>query len=322
MRKNLSLSDSGLHIIDPDAADKLQNKVISASLITALLDGCHARWVFETYSGMPDGDVDTPRTRGSWFHYIMEQFFALPPKERTRSKLLEIAKDTRNHPDFTELYRVKEARSWLQDCLKGLYEAGSRPERVDIVDDFKQTKWDGSTYTKPGLEVLVKGHIGNAKRPVLGFIDQLSRSGKDRQGVQVLDWKTGSTAKRFNKNTKRNDGWAEARQQILYTLLLRDLGHRVDKAGLVFPVAREVVMVPVNDKELIARAVDDVEQTDKILDDVIVSNEFGFQPSFLCSWCPLAKLCPKAQRGRSEKMTKAWDSQPEPEELSEYLQID
>ena len=49
---------------------------------------------------------------------------------------------------------------------------------------------------------------------------------------------------------------------------------------------------------------------DKALDELSESGEFTYSPSFLCSWCPLAKMCPKFQP-LNGKGVAARESQPD-----------
>lgn len=315
--KKLAMSNKGLQIIDPDTMATFANKKLSNSLIDGI-NGCRARWLFSTYTPMVEV-VDSPLSRGSWFHYIMEQFYKLPANERTKDNLHKILINTKSHDKFSALYQIPAAKDWLKQCLKGYYELGAKPQQVKIAL-LEKTKLNGDPYLTPGLEIFVDGKLGSAKREVLGFIDQLSVS-KDNK-LQVLDWKTGATAKRYSKSNKNDDGWSECRQQILYTQMLRQYEqHKVNKAVLVYPLAKTVVQVPINDKELIKKAIVDVEQADQALDELNDSNEFTYKPSFLCSWCPLVNICPKAQRGSSSKMRAAQETQPTLEEVSEVLEM-
>lgn len=138
--------------------------------------------------------------------------------------------------------------------------------------------------------------------------------------LMVPTHNTGAKARIWKPNVKSDDGLPEQRQQIIYSMLLRDEGIDVAGASLIYPVAKEVVRVRINDENLKDRIVKDVEKTDRDLDLMIENNTFEYEPSFLCSWCPLARSCPEARLNhRSEKMMTAYNSQPFPEELEEGI---
>lgn len=332
-KKYAEVGYNGVSILDEDIKDNFKNKKISASLVTGMF-GCPAQWAVNRPLGeFLEVDMDNALVRGSWFHRIMEVFFSRPREERTYKNCLRDAKIvTAEEKDFQHLGGNREAKQWLKEAIDNYFEMGAKPENVRVA-----------TYQgKDGLECFVSGHIEGMNRDFLGFIDRLAVSSKG--GVIIEDWKTGGKAKHYQKGNRYDEGWPEARQQILYSILLNleytsgkqnmfahadDFNENnarnviVDKARLIFPVAGEVVDVDIHDQELVDRAVADAIEAEKRYDSYLEENTFPYNPSFLCHWCPLAKVCPQATKrsGRVQKAMDAWDNQPEPEELEVGLVI-
>lgn len=306
----------GLHIVCEDTAEQFRKKQLSASLVTDLREGCPAAWLAKTYvvPEVIETPPDNPMTRGSFFHRIMEHFFRLPAEERTRDALKECVKRTLDEPAFEMFKTNMDVRDWLQEALRGYYKLGENPQDVQIAN----------INSKTGLEVFVKGKLPGVSRNLIGFIDRVSSSANG--GVMVEDWKTGGKLKQWeggypelvkNKdgstsyNTREAAGYAEARQQMIYTTLLRQNGYQVDGARLMFPVAGGVAQVPVDDSKFQEAVVADVVEIDQKMDELEESNEFSYNPSVLCSWCPLAKFCLSARTPYNDKQEAARNEQPD-----------
>ena len=316
-RNHIVMMDNvGLHIVSEKTAEQFRKKQLSASLVTELREGCPAAWLAKTYvvPEVIETPPDNPMTRGSFFHRIMEHFFRLPAAERTRDALIRCVNITLGEPDY-EVFRTNlDVRDWIEEALRGYYKLGEDPQDVQVA----------TVNSKTGLEVFVKGKLPGASRNLIGFIDRVSYSGDG--GVVVEDWKTGGKLKQWeggypelvkNKdgstsyNTRNASGYAEARQQMIYTTLLRQNGYQVDGARLMFPVAGGVARVPVDDQEFQQAVVADVVEVDQKMDELEKSNEFSYNPSVLCSWCPLAKFCPAARTPYKDKHEAARNEQPD-----------
>ncbi len=298
----------GAHIIDDNVREQLSRKNISPSLVTGL-EGCHARWLADQYvvREIVKEEPDNAAIRGSLYHKVMEELFALPAGERTTDKVKELLNQTINLPEFVTLKQYPEAISWIKKAINGYYSMGGKPEQVKIATLTLNEK-DGP---KSGIELFVKDKVGNASRPTLGFIDQIVEDPtRDDGSVVINDWKTGSKAKQYKPKNKYEEGLAEQRQQILYTEILRSHGVKVSGARLVFPIARQVVKVDLASAELRERAISDVEKADEKLDRLLETNSFKYSPGILCAWCPLAKCCPKADIKPIEKAKVAFSTQP------------
>ena len=329
----VSLSQSGLHIESHKVAKKLDKVSLSPSTI-ASLEQCPAKWAFEKYVKpeiLPE-DKDTPGRRGSVFHDIMEEFFRIePPQDRTTSELTRITKEviSEKYPDFKD---NPEVIQWVKEAIQGYYKMGGKPQSVIVADTPKNKRSpDDPDETQKGLEIFVKGKLGDTIRSTLGYIDQvLDSSVGENKSVVVSDWKTGKmkipetsfSPSRYGKNTvsttklkRGDDGFNEVRQQMIYTMLLEQQEVSVSSARLVYPVAGTVVNVDVDDEVIRLRIIETIEEADQLLEESIENNTFEYGPSFLCSWCPLSKVCPDALL---KQFPKAWDAQaqqPDPEDL-------
>lgn len=322
----ISLDSQGVHVVAQSVADKMAKKKLSASMVTGL-EGCPGRWVSDSFviGELVEEEPDNAGRRGSLFHKVMEDLFALPPEERTHEAMKRIVKLNLTEGEYADLGKNKDAVMWLRGAINGYYNMGGDPTKVKIAEiERTQYRKDGTPYRKieSGIEIFVQGQIGDTKRPILGFVDQVIEDPtRDDGSVIVQDWKSGAKAKKWNPKTKGDDGLAEQRQQIIYSDLLRADGVKVSGARLIFPVAKEVVNVELGNEELHARVVREVEETDRKFDTMIEANTFELKPSFLCAWCPLAKLCPQATIKPYEKMMNAYAQQPDPEVLMPAIEL-
>lgn len=315
----ISFGPESAAILSEEIKEKLAKKNLSASLVTALNEGCHAKWLADTFvlrDLVPEA-MDNAATRGSMFHKVMEILFALPQEERTHQATRDAVDEVLNDDEFIDAVN-EESIAWLRNAVNSYYSMGGKPEKVEIahVKTGRKTK-DGEEELKIGLEVFVKGKIGNTKRDILGFVDQVLQDPRPNREncIVVSDWKSGAKFKEWNPKTKSLDGLPEARQQLIYTMLLENVGNKVSAAKLVYPVAKHIVNVNVNDENLRQRVIEDVEKADETLNELIESNEFSYNPTALCSWCPLVKICPKPFKLNKEKFIEAREKQHEPEAL-------
>lgn len=304
----MTVSNQGLSITSTEIAEAISKKKLSPSLITSL-ESCPAQWVAGSYvlPKIIEEDDDNAKTRGSLFHKVMEIVFERDPEVRTREFITETAKKVvQNDPNFSHFAGNEEAWAWLMNAVDGYYRMGGRPQKVQIAEYHKK----GDKAPKKGLEIFVKGNLGGAERDTLGFIDRLSVDRKNEKAVVIEDWKSGSKAKVWNPNTKNTDGLSEARQQIIYSMLLKQDGVEVSGARLIYPVAETVVDVDINNKELNEKILRDIKETDESLTTMIETNLFEFKPNSFCSWCPLYAICPRPMKANYEKGRIAARSQP------------
>lgn len=328
----IRMTKDGIRVISEETSKELARKKLSASTVNGL-QGCTASWLANSFvlpKILVDDSLDNAARRGSLFHQVMENYFALPAEKRTKKAMVAMVDSVLNEPtddyDYTDLADNRDVVLWLRGAVNGYYNMGADTDPADVViAEIESTHRDGTKEIKKGLEIFVMGQIGEAKRPTLGFIDRLKEIERIEGSpvstvVGVEDWKTGAKVKRYNPKSraKHPEGLAEQRQQIIYAMLLeQQYGVEVGEARLIFPVAREVVTVDLSDEKLRARVIEDVENADAQLTDHIERNLFEYSPGILCSWCPLAKICPAARQfPRVEKAVKAWADQPEPDVLA------
>lgn len=181
----ITLDRNGAHVSSLDVTQKLEKKNISPSLITSL-NTCPAKWLAESFvvRELVDEEPDNAARRGSLFHEIMEFFFKLPPNQRGPKELKQIVKEVTTGDTFGDIGTRPEVMDWLKDAINGYYSMGGKPQSVQVANI------DVNGKSSEGLEVFVKGNIGNTDRDVLGFIDRVivdQRSKND--AVIVEDWK-------------------------------------------------------------------------------------------------------------------------------------
>lgn len=315
MPELISIDQNGAHVVADSIFEKLKKKNLSPSMISGL-EKCPASWLVDSYviDEIIEKDPDNAARRGNIFHTVMEVFFALPKDERTPSEMKRIVKETLLSPDYVDIGTKPEVIQWLRQAVNGYYNMGGKPELVDVAE------LEVYGERKKGLEIFVKGPIGEATRPVLGFIDQVIEDPLREDGsVIIQDWKSGAKAKKWDPNTKSDDGLAEQRQQIIYSELLRSEGVKVSGARLIYPIAREVVNVDLGDEDLRQRVISDIEETDAKFNHLLEENTYEFKPSVLCAWCPLSRACPAAMIKPYEKMQTAYASQPPIEVLAKGI---
>lgn len=317
LKQVLKIDKEGIHIIDDSVSYALSKKNLSASMMTGL-EGCPARWIAENYA-TPDIVVlgpESPARRGSLFHKIMEKFFNNPQNQRTRHDLKKIMFETLKMPEFEDMRENKETMDWLKNVINNYYKMGAKPEQIKIAN----IEIDGRE--RKGLEIFIKGKIGDTNRNILGVIDRVIES-KKGNGVIIEDYKTSATAKKWKNHTKSTDGFSEQRQQLIYTKLMEDNGVNVSGARLIYPVAKEIVRVQLDNPVLKKKAFNSIIETDRNLTTMEENNTFEFNPSFLCAWCPIRKICldPGPLNHNSVKIMNAYESQPEPEILEQVIEI-
>lgn len=182
----ISIDRKGLHIVSSDIYEKLEKKNLSASLITGV-SGCPARWLAESFvmRDLIQDEPDNAARRGVVYHLIMELFFQETPNNRTKKKLNEITNHVLTLDEFSDLAQIPDFLQWLKQSIRNYYDMGAKPELVEVAQ-IKNEKGE----LKTGLEIFVKGNIGDTKRDILGFIDRLivDKRSKD-YAVFIEDWK-------------------------------------------------------------------------------------------------------------------------------------
>lgn len=309
-----AITNGGISVISKKVAVKLAKKNLSPSLVRDIQEGCPASWLAGSFI-LPDilqEEPDNAATRGSLFHKVMENVFELEPEQRTKDAVYAMIPVVLESEEFAFFKGNEDAMRWLEDAIEGYYQMGGNPMKVKVAT----YKRKDDEEPKLGLEVFVKGKLGDTERETLGFIDRLAEDRNVEDGVIIEDWKTGAKAKEWNPKTKSTEGLAEARQQVIYAMLLRQSGINVTGARLIYPVARKVVAVDVNDEAFNKKVMDDIEAADKALSTMIENNLFEYRPSGLCHWCKLSKICPQYRPASYDKGREAHKAQPSIEQLA------
>ena len=108
----------------------------------------------------------------------------------------------------------------------------------------------------------------------------------------------------------------------MYTMLLEQRGVEVSHARLVYPIAQSIVKVDTHNEHTKNVVAQQVAHTDALLDGFVENNTFTYSPSALCSWCPLANICPQAEIRKGEKFANAVATQPSAHDLSAGIVVD
>ena len=305
----ISLHDDGATILSEAVRQKVAGKKLSPSLVTGL-EGCHVRWL-ASYFVIPEiieAVPDDAAFRGGFFHKVMEVFFGQPGELRTRDNIEQAITTAAQDPEFAATAST-ETHAWVRRAIDHYYVMGARPELVEVAE----LDLDGKG-AKPGLELFVTGRVGDTTRDTLGFIDIVQVDPRAPEGVIIQDWKTGGRATPYNAKT--GAGLAEQRQQLLYAMILESKGVTVTAARLVYPVARQIINVDLGNDSLRAKTHETLQNAERQLDSLISENAYRYRPSFLCAWCPIVKVCAKAEVRQIGKLKTAYESQPERDDLA------
>lgn len=308
--KLVLIKKNGVEILSENLFNKISKGNLSASMTNSLL-ACPADWMLDKYIlPLIEHDEQPALERGTLFHSIMELFFRIPAGERTAQQLAVITKEEtrKSHPHFMS---DEETKTWIKDAVRGYLSMG-----FDFNDEIVPTL---TVDDKPkyGLELFIKGNLGETKRPIVGFIDKLIE--KEENGKKLLimeDWKTGKKVHPYtpDKPISSNNSFDYWRQQTLYAMLLEQKGVNVDVARLIFPVAKKIVNVEFYREDVQQQVIKDMETVDKLLDKCLSDNFFPFTPAVFCTWCHLFYAGRKKGRPRFPKVNQL--------ELNEIIEIE
>lgn len=322
------ITAEALIIEDPEILSKLDSSKLSPSLVMNLY-GCHANMVAQRYSKILGIQTDTVEmVRGTAFHEIYENLLKFPPEERTIDNAQNLIKSTLLTGKYPQINQDEEQIRWLVNTVRNGFSfrrPGQPPETP------QNTQLHQLPNGKSPLEVPLGGNIGGAKRRTFGIIDRITNhngegtiqdyktASKLKQYYLTYTKRTGPNAGETiprlpERITNREgltswqlpDGFREAFQQYSYLLLAEQNGWNVPRAELLFPAVNEpvnVVSVPsllsATDNPTEAHKAfdgwvkDAYPQADQMIDTLTSTGTFHYSPSFLCSWCPLAKICPQ-----------------------------
>lgn len=290
--KKVRVVGNSIQVLDEEIRSQIDKKKLSASLVSSILNS-PGDWVMSTYIEplCIDGYVDALE-RGTWFHSIMEEFFKLEPEERNFKNLASTAL-TVTKEKYPHMMERQDNKDWLNKAIQGY-----KNTWLDGAKDEKVANLYLMGKSQLGLELFVNGTIGNAKRQCLGFIDKIIEG---KYGLIVQDWKTGAKIHNFNpdKEPSESNSFDYWRQQTFYTMLLEQLGMKVESACLVFPCSEppQIVNVDCHREDVRNRVVSDFEKADSILEECIMNDyTFPFKAGKYNSWatylCGLGRAYP------------------------------
>lgn len=305
--KLIKVREDGIVILSDELMESIKKKNLSPSLVSSF-GQCPADWLLEAFI-MPKMKVAEPIhfARGNAFHSTMELFFSLPKEKRNNTTLAQAAGKVFKEK-YPHLLQDKETVEWMKIAMNGYLTGGFNYSDVEIAT----IEQDGKE--KSGIEIFVKGKIGNTKRDFLGFVDRVDRL--PNGALQIVDYKTGKKIAPFNPSlpvdNETND-FAYWRQQLAYTMILEQQGHYVAGAKLEFPVARGEVVVDVRNEHLRKQVQLDIEAVDRDLDKYIEDKFFPFKGHKYCKWC--GTLSPNFKAPTYGGLGLSW------EQINEYLEL-
>lgn len=305
--KLVKVVKEGIVILDKGLMDKVKKKNLSASMVSSFFE-CPADWLMNSFI-LPLVDHEEPVhfVRGHIFHDTMESFFRLPKEERNPKTLSQIAMNVIKK-DYKESLNDLETIGWVKEALKGYLETGFPYKDVDVAEIVKQK----GRAPELGVEIFVRGRLGDTTRDVVGFVDRVDRLPDG--SLQVVDYKSGKRIYPFDPDEVIGDqnNFGYWRQQLAYSMLLEQAGHKIGGAILEFPIAKGTVEVDVNNSKLRKQVEQDFESVDKALNKCIENNLFPFHGHMFCKWCGM--LSPEYKPSRYGKLNVSW------EDLSQYIE--
>lgn len=307
-KKLIKVTKEGIVILDDELLEKVKKKNLSASMVSSL-GQCPADWFMDSFIlPMVSHEEPVHFARGHIFHNTMERFFTLPKEERNPKILSQLAMVVIKK-DYSTYLNDLETLAWVKEALKGYLETGFAYKDVDVAQIVKQS-WKGPEL---GVEIFVKGKLGNTTREVVGFVDRVDRLADN--SLRVVDYKSGKKIHPFDpdKDIDSHNDFGYWRQQLAYTMLLEQAGHKVSGAVLEFPIARGEVVVDVNNDKLRAQVEADFEQADRVLNKCLEDNLFPFQGHMFCSWCGMLSTDYKISKWSTLNVN--W------EELNQYIEF-
>lgn len=306
--KLVKVTKEGIVILDDNLRAQVKKKNLSASMVSSFFE-CPADWLMNSFI-LPKIDHEEPIyfARGHIFHETMEEFFKLPKEDRSPKILSQLAMTVIKR-DYAAYMNDLETMNWVKDALQGYLETGFEYKNVDVAEIVKSK----SKGPELGLEIFVRGKLGDTTRDVVGFVDRVDRLPDGT--LRVVDYKSGKKIYPFNPEAAigQNNDFGYWRQQLAYSMLLEQDGHKVGGAVLEFPVARGQVEVDVFNENLREQVKKDFEATDRALNKCLEENLFPFYGHMFCKWCGM--LSTDFTPSRYGKLNINW------EELNELVEF-
>ncbi|PKU89284.1 PD-(D/E)XK nuclease superfamily [Bifidobacterium thermophilum] len=241
---------------------------------------CPGRWLASRLLDVPP-DWQSPLVLGSLAHGALEAAVHESPQVNAPDWRVEVERGV-------ERIRARiRRRGWGDDPLP---EGVTRPDGsvVTATDwmDAAAGRLDGfeldMALGRPPVPAATERHVEGVIQgvPVSGEVDYLDRSG------DVVDWKTGRVPSR--RDGKR----AHADQLRVYRMLLGDEGVPVASAADVYVTAGGTRVEADLSRDALESTARWVGQTGQAIGRACEARVFDLNPSPLCPWCPLARVCP------------------------------
>ena len=243
---------------------------LSASSISTY-EQCPLRFRFSRIDKIPEPTTQ-PMIMGSFVHEILEEFYQLPPEDRTLAEARTLARNL-----------------WETKFKHEVGSAGIHSE--EKINDFRWSSWwcvenvfameDPTKVKIRGVEDQFSAEIDGV--PLLGFIDRWIE--EEDGSLTVADYKTGKVSKPQYEGDK-------VFQIILYVEMLERLNDiQVDNAEIMYVKFKERKRyAPTQERRKTVLKL--INQT---WDGVNKGCETGIFPTKtgpLCNWCAYKKICP------------------------------
>lgn len=265
---------TGFTVIDKKILENLKEASLSNSSIDEIIN-CPADYLLNRV--LKNLNIETefaePAVKGNLFHSVMEKIYSLPPVDRNAESIKMAVKEALKQAG-TSIQKDKLYSTWLKQAVLLFWETKYRLDQEVLEINGEQA-----------IEVFVKGKLAGVDRETLGWIDLVLQN--EEETVTLSDWKTGKEVKEFDIAQVQSSAnpFSYYRQQVIYSLLLEEMGYKVDTAELVYPIAEEIVTVDVSDPLLINATLEDIQRANSILDKCIKENFFPFEFHDNCKAC-------------------------------------
>lgn len=256
---------------------------------------CPAQWAFgRLWRETPEWD--DPLTVGSIAHAALE--LAVATSSETEPAWLAL---TRRAIIVERERNLLPANRWKGDPIPaGVMTPDGRPAVDDDwarlaanrLNGFRLTDvFDGEPLRPAAAEQRIDAEVWGI--PMTGSVDYRDESGR------VVDWKTGKLPAPGSSKAASHQS-----QLRVYKALLATQGVQVTDARDVYVEHRVHHMADLSDDAMEATGALMRSRWDGMRRDADAGS-YAMTPSYLCPWCPLARVCPLASPARGDKARRA-----------------
>jgi putative RecB family exonuclease len=219
---------------------------------------------------------------GNFVHEVLENFYVLPPDNRTIHEVKQISTSVWAESGWLE--RVEPIIANSKDVRSG------KSTLALEMNAFKHKCWDcianlwkienPTTIQPAGIEHELNGKISGVT--IKGFIDRFSW---EETGYVISDYKTGKTPKA---------NWVQDKffQLVVYSHLLESTGvGKTQSVELLYLKDGVSFKREVTDK-MLADVEKEVSMVKEQVDTSCEKEDFTTTKSILCDWCSFKKVCP------------------------------